>query len=67
MQPQPAKEKISEAIAPTCEALSHLDEPCTAPATTRCDGCGQWFCAAHAADHQWHACLTEEAETGGES
>jgi hypothetical protein len=66
MQPQPAREKNSEAAAPTCQAVSHLDEPCNSPAIARCEKCDQWFCAAHAADDEWHACVLEEADIGGE-
>jgi hypothetical protein len=66
MQLQPAREKSKEVVAPTCQALSHLDEPCNAPAITRCDKCNQWFCATHAADEQWHACALEEGDIGGE-
>ena len=66
MRPQPARKTISEAPAPACQAQSHLDEPCDAPATTRCENCGQWYCATHAADDQWHACVVEEGDIGGE-
>jgi hypothetical protein len=66
MEPQPAREKLADAIATTCQATSHLDEPCNALAITRCEACGLWLCADHAADDEWHACLIEDGETGGE-
>jgi hypothetical protein len=66
MQPQPARGKSSEGVAPTCQALPHLDEPCNAPAITHCEKCDDWFCAAHAPDHKWHACVLEEGDIGGE-
>ena len=66
MHPQPAKEKITEGSEPVCEAQSHWDEPCGIRATVRCEKCGQWFCAAHAEDDEWHACALEEGDIGGE-
>lgn len=66
MQPQPAREKSSEASAPACQALSHFDEPCNAPAMTRCEKCERWFCAAHAEDVEWHSCALDEGDIGGE-
>jgi hypothetical protein len=66
MHPQPAKEKSHEGPAPTCQAQSHLDEPCDAPASTCCEKCGQWYCATHAEDDEWHACVLEEGDIGGE-
>jgi hypothetical protein len=66
MQPQPAKEKSSEGPASACQALSHSDQPCNAPAITQCEKCDQWFCAAHILDDESHACLFEERDIGGE-
>jgi hypothetical protein len=66
MQPQPARQINNEAVAPTCQAQSHFDEPCNALAVTRCERCNQWFCAEHAADDEWHACLLDEGDIGGE-
>lgn len=66
MCPQPATEKTREGPTPTCQAQSRLDEPCDAPATARCENCGQWYCATHAEDDQWHACILEEGDIGGE-
>jgi hypothetical protein len=67
MHPQPATEKSSQGPAPACEAHSHLDdEPCGSPAVTRCDNCGHWYCATHAADEHLHACVLGEGDIGGE-
>ena len=62
MQPQPAR----EAPAPTCQALSHLHDFCTAAATKYCAKCDQWFCDAHAEDDERHVCVLEEGDIGGE-
>lgn len=67
MQPQPAREQIRESTARACEALSHLDEPCNAPAMTRCEKCQRWFCSAHAEDAEWHTCVLDEGDIGGEA
>jgi hypothetical protein len=64
MQPQPARENSSEEAARTCHA--HLDRPCIATVTTRCEKCDQWFCAEHAGDDEWHACVLHEGDIGGE-
>jgi len=48
MQPQPAREKNTEGAAPTCQALPHFHEPCSATAITRCVKRERWFCAVHA-------------------
>jgi len=66
MYAQPRIEKSSEDLAPTCQAQSPVDEPCGAPAVTRCENCGQWYCATHATDDEWHACVLEEGDIGGE-
>jgi hypothetical protein len=66
MQPERAREKTVEALAPTCQAQSRSDEPCNAPAFTRCGKCEQWFCAAHAVDDEWHQCILDEGDIGGE-
>ena len=67
MQPQPAREKHSEETALACQAVSLLDEPCNLPAITHCKKCDQWFCSAHAEDDEWHACVLEEGDIGGEA
>jgi predicted HD phosphohydrolase len=66
MHPQPAKEQSTEGLRPACQAQSHLDEPCGARAITRCEKCGQWYCATHAEDDEWHACVLGEGDIGGE-
>ena len=66
MQPQPAREKNDEGIAHTCQAQSHLDEPCNAPGIVHCEKCDQWLCAAHVEDHELHACVLEDGDIGGE-
>ena len=66
MQPEPATEESAEAMEPTCQGMSHLDQPCNAPGIARCEKCEQWFCGGHAADDEWHACVLEEGDIGGE-
>jgi hypothetical protein len=66
MQPQPAREENAEGMAPRCQAMSHLDEPCNAKGIMRCEKCERWFCAGHAGDDEWHACVLEEGDIGGE-
>jgi hypothetical protein len=66
MKAQQAREHSNQHAKPSCEAVSHLDEPCNQPAEIFCDQCGLWFCAAHAQDDQWHGCQLEPGEEGGE-
>jgi hypothetical protein len=66
MKAIPARESQTLKAKPGCEALSHLDEYCHQPAFIFCDQCDRWFCAAHAQDDHWHACLLAPGEEGGE-
>jgi hypothetical protein len=43
-----------------CKGVSHRDVPCDAAAQRRCTQCGQWFCRAHFADPDWHACAPDQ-------
>jgi hypothetical protein len=51
----------------SCQAVSPLDEPCDSIATFHCGICGRRFCAAHAEDENWHTCVLEPGDEGGES
>jgi hypothetical protein len=66
MKPQPARENPDQQPKPSCEAISHLDEPCNESAVVLCDKCDRWFCAAHAQDDQWHPCMLPPGDEGGE-
>jgi hypothetical protein len=44
-----------------------MDEPCDSTATFHCGICGRRFCAAHAEDENWHTCLLEPGDEGGEA
>ncbi|HET8922981.1 MAG TPA: hypothetical protein VFN26_08300 [Candidatus Acidoferrum sp.] len=44
----------------TCQAVSHLDEPCDEPGQRHCDRCGLWFCRAHFPDPEWHPCAPDQ-------
>jgi hypothetical protein len=67
MKAKPARENPNQETKPSCEAISHLDEPCNESAEIFCDTCGRWFCASHAEDDQWHPCRLEPGEEGGEA
>jgi hypothetical protein len=50
-----------------CQAVSPSDEPCDYhPATVHCPQCERWFCEAHAEDDEWHPCVLEPGDEGGE-
>ena len=51
----------------TCQGVSPMDEPCDSGATFHCGICGRWFCAVHAEDENWHTCVLEPGEEGGEA
>lgn len=50
-----------------CQGVSPTDEVCDYPATVRCPKCGKWFCDAHAEDDEWHPCMMEPGDEGGEA
>jgi hypothetical protein len=50
-----------------CQAVSPTDEPCDYPATVHCAKCGRWFCDAHAEDEEWHSCMLQPGDEGGEA
>ena len=49
-----------------CQAVSPMDDPCTARATYYCDVCGRWFCEEHAEDDARHVCELAPGDEGGE-
>jgi hypothetical protein len=51
----------------SCEAISSMAEPCDSAATAHCGICGRWFCAVHDEDENWHICVVEPGEEGGEA
>jgi hypothetical protein len=66
MKAKPARENPNQEEKPSCEAVSHLDEPCNESAAIFCDMCGRRFCAAHFEDDRWHPCRLAPGEEGGE-
>ena len=66
MKAKRARENPDVEAKPSCDAVSPLDEPCNQSAEIFCDTCERWFCAAHAEDDQWHACVVELGDEGGE-
>jgi hypothetical protein len=66
MKAQRARDNPSAKAKPLCEGVSRVDEPCNSPATVQCEKCDRWFCEAHAQDDQWHPCLFEPGDEGGE-
>jgi len=66
MEAQPAPAHTGATPQSSCQAISHLDEPCNQAASIFCDRCERWFCAAHAQDDEWHPCGLEPGEEGGE-
>ena len=59
--------EASEDLERLCQAVSPQDEPCNFPASVRCPQCDKWFCDAHAEDDEWHPCMLDEGEEGGEA
>jgi hypothetical protein len=66
MRAQPARENPAGEPQPSCDAVSRLDEPCNVSAAVFCDKCERWFCSAHAQDDQWHTCILDPGDVGGE-
>jgi len=66
MKAKRARENPDVDVKPSCEGVSRLDEPCNQSAEIFCDQCDRWFCAAHAEDDQWHPCMFEPGDEGGE-
>jgi len=66
MRAQQARENPAGEPKPSCDAVSRLDEPCNVSAAVFCDKCERWFCSAHAQDDQWHACILDPGDVGGE-
>lgn len=63
---QEVKQTESRGLERTCQAVSPMDDPCDSLATYYCEKCGQWFCAVHAEDEAWHACVLAPGDEGGE-
>jgi hypothetical protein len=66
MKAKRAPENPNLEAQPACEGVSRLDEPCNQSAAIFCERCKRWFCAAHAEDDEWHACVVELGDEGGE-
>jgi len=66
MKAQQAKENPAAEPKPLCQGVSRMDEPCNSPATVFCETCERWLCEAHADDDQWHPCVFEPGDEGGE-
>jgi hypothetical protein len=63
---QGTKQAESRNLEWTCQAVSPLDAPCDALASYQCGVCGKWYCAIHAENEAWHACVLEPGDEGGE-
>jgi hypothetical protein len=65
---QPVRRQEPESIDSerVCQAVSRNDEPCDFPATVHCPQCGRWFCEGHAEDDEWHSCVLEPGDEGGQ-
>jgi hypothetical protein len=50
-----------------CQGVSPNDEPCNNRATLHCAKCERWFCDGHAEDEEWHPCVLQPGEEGGEA
>jgi hypothetical protein len=49
----------------SCQAVSHMHEPCDSAAALYCGVCGRWFCAVHFEDETWHTCALQSGDKGG--
>jgi hypothetical protein len=67
----PMLEEFNEQEGPDlerlCQGVSPNDKPCGYPATVHCPSCKRWFCDAHAEDEDWHSCVREPQDEGGEA
>jgi hypothetical protein len=67
----PMLEEFNEEEGPDlerlCQGVSPNDGPCGYPATVHCPTCTRWFCDAHAEDEDWHSCVREPQDEGGEA
>ena len=61
------KEEEGPDLERLCQGVSPNDEPCGYPATVQCPSCTRWFCDAHAEEEDWHSCVREPGEEGGEA
>ena len=61
------EEEESEELERLCQGVSRNDEPCELAATVRCETCGQWFCAGHVENEEWHLCMMLGGDEGGEA
>ena len=50
-----------------CQGEAPNNELCTNQATVHCATCDRWFCDIHAEDEEWHPCMLEPGEEGGEA
>ena len=46
---------------------SRNNELCTNLATVHRATCDRWFCDIHVEDEEWHPCMLEPGEEGGEA
>jgi hypothetical protein len=51
----------------TCQGVSPMADPCDSVATFHCGICGRRFCVVHAGDENWHTCVLEPGDEGGEA
>jgi len=62
------KEDESDAnLERSCQGVSPGYAACTYPASVHCTTCMRWFCDAHAEDAQWHPCVLQPGDEGGEA
>ena len=61
------QEMEAEDLERLCQGVSSSAEICRYPATVHCATCGRWFCDAHAEDEEWHPCMLQDRDEGGEA
>jgi hypothetical protein len=66
MRAQQAKDNSGAEPKALCQGISRMDEPCNLPASVFCETCERWLCETHARDDQWHPCVFEPGDEGGE-
>jgi hypothetical protein len=61
------KKDESADLERSCQGVSPGCVACTYPATVHCTTCSKWFCDAYAEDEQWHPCVLQPGDAGGEA
>jgi hypothetical protein len=61
------KEDESADLERSRQGVSRGYAACTYPPSVHCTTCSRWFCDAHAEDAQWHPCVLQPGDEGGEA